>query len=123
MPSPSVTFKDTTNITIEFGHFYQMGGPSPEFQLNITNVGLNESRLMTYQENFVSLSLDDLQWAPECNQNETEKKLYPFVFTVRAVTTDISTGRKFYGDWSPAEIQNSLCKGELSKRMFSRKFI
>lgn len=114
MPSPLVTFKNSTQVFVEWGHLFHKGGPIKQFDLKIThqNLGLSKVVAVDAMHNSYSLSLADLgreqDWIPDCF-NDSITNLYNF--SIRAITFDPKTEDTFAGDWSPIEVTPAYCKG------------
>jgi hypothetical protein len=117
MPTPSVTFKNSSDLYVEWGHYYQKGGPVARYELKIMNLALSDTKIIAVDKsnNRVDISLngtDGLQWAPDCLNllNGTT----PLSFSIRAVTYDESNGEYYDGAWSHQEDQSAYCKGKKS---------
>ncbi len=115
MPTPLVTFRNSTEVLVEWGHAFHQGGPIDHYDLQVAHQTLGESVTLSVkgQSNSVRLSLErlgeDSDWVPDCF-NESITNLYNF--TIRAVTVDEELDETFLGDWSPVEVTPAYCKRE-----------
>ncbi len=115
MPAPLVTFKNSTEVLIEWGHAFHKGGPIDRYDLKIAHQTLGESvvRHAKGGSNSLVLSLErvgeDSDWTPDCF-NESLTNLYNF--SIRAVTVDRVKGSYYLGEWSPVEVTPAYCSSE-----------
>jgi hypothetical protein len=116
MPSPLVTFRNSTEVDVSWGHDFHKGGPIREFELQVTHQGLRSNRvlLVSGDANNKTLSLAqigrDESWSPDC-VNGSVTNLYNF--SIRAITFDPSTRQTFKSQWSPIEVVPAYCEGNL----------
>ncbi len=113
MPSPLVTFKNSTEVKIEWGHgFFHKGGPLHHFDIKIIHQTLNRSVILEApghaESSTVSLAKigENEDWTPDCS-NKSITNLYNF--TIRAVTVDRSIDQTYEGEWSPTEVTPAYC--------------
>ena len=118
MPTPLVTFKNQTEVLVEWGHaMFHRGAPTiASYDLKITHDTLGESTTLSVDGRdssafFVNLAAlgEDHDWTPDC-LNASITNLYNF--SIRAVTEDKETGETFLGDWSREEVTPAYCKSK-----------
>lgn len=112
MPSPAVTFVNSTEVKVEWHtRQFQHGGPIKRYDLQICSEHTNACYIKTYENNKSkdTLVLDKINndLAPDC-QNSTVTNM--FTFRIRSVTHNDS-GDEFESPWSPDEIVPAYCQG------------
>lgn len=108
-----MTFKNSTEVSVQWGHLFHKGGPIKQFDLKVTHQNLRESKVLSVNgsENCHYISLFDLgheqNWVPDC-VNDSITNLYNF--SIRAVTYDFEADETYAGDWSPIEVVPAYCE-------------
>ena len=127
MPSPLVTFRNGTDLTIDWGHDFHQGGPIVGYEIEMAREALEEPHMIYVSglsQHRTDLSLDELhdgqEWAPNCLTNTT---VYKYNFTIRAVTEDPATNKRFFSDWSSIEVVPGYCKSKLIERHLKNCFV
>ncbi len=115
MPTPLVTFRNSTEVLVEWGHAFHKGGPIDHYDLRVTHDTLEESVELSAPggTNSLLLSLErlgvDSDWTPDCF-NQSLTNLYNF--SIRAVTRDPDLRATYEGDWSPVEVTPAYCSSK-----------
>lgn len=112
MPAPTVTFKNSTEVLVEWDRKFHMGGPIDSYEVLVAHQALRETAELhaNGDEYNMLVSLDTVvenqDWSPDCF-NESLTNLYNF--SVRAVTVD-GTGKHYRGNWSDVRVTPAYCE-------------
>ena len=116
MPAPLVTFHNETDLTIEWGHDFHVGGPIGGYEIKMAREELQEPHMIyvsptsRYQMDWTLNKMDDSQdWAPNCLSNTT---VYKYNFTIRSVVVDPATDIEYRSPWSPVETVPGYCSSK-----------
>ncbi len=113
MPSPIVTFVNSTQVDVNWGvQNFHKGGPILRYELRICSQRTEACHEFHYPAEYsrADLILDQVKndLAPNC-YNESVTNF--FNFTVRSVTFK-NEDETFFSEWSPEEIVPAYCEGE-----------